>query len=781
MSIVKVNAVRIRTNIVVIAGFLFLLMAANAAWYAIKVPKTTLNILVSSTEQSDAKILRRIEAENEKWSGRLASLYDSALKELTEIERRESELRLRQMEIQVEADFENILDKLHQLSGSLAVYKETVDRKRKSPTLIYSSEEVVQCNKCPQKGKQMFRTVGFHEEFLIQTPSTDESDSLEARIARYLPDFARNFFMEPLYWEILESYSQFTTPELNFTQAEPIIIEKVIIEYPGPDRDLANDFLIDLFKRERQFSAIWMVWGENAFDEADANHLENPGSDENGRFAPRWYRNSRNELSVEPQIGKNKPEEMKFIELVKSSGKETLKMKDRRTAVVGVPIRIGNTVIGVLGGEISLDRITEILKNNAVLNGPNGEMIGVKSREGNFEKFSGRVKILDAEWSLELYSDKKEYTDLSEQTESLRAEIERETLATANEIRAAGDSRRLASTVAYRSERPSGIIRALGLAFVAFVFMGISAHFMQRTFDKKFAWTRNSLDTLDVPIRFFDNTGNLVYLNRAAETQPTGPSEKLRSPLLDIRSREIGTLEREIDLAERERAESAVLEVEKIRTETDLEIERVAAELERLRSLVGESSNDMNTVVAVINETKIDISLDAEISRRSIRDATESGREGMERIGKLIASMDSMRKTADETKAVVKSIRDIAFQTNLLALNASVEAARAGVHGRGFAVVAEEVRNLAIRSSNAAQKTAELIESSNRRIIEGSKFTDETAAAFEEIVRCVDTSDKQIGKIVLDSNDQTKMIVEIKSRMQEISRNLLGAGIGNWE
>lgn len=59
------------------------------------------------------------------------------------------------------------------------------------------------------------------------------------------------------------------------------------------------------------------------------------------------------------------------------------------------------------------------------------------------------------------------------------------------------------------------------------------------------------------------------------------------------------------------------------------------------------------------------------------------------------------KESTDETRQISYLIREIAEQTNLLGLNASIEAARAGEEGRGFSVVAEEVRNLAIDSSDA--------------------------------------------------------------------------------
>lgn len=62
-----------------------------------------------------------------------------------------------------------------------------------------------------------------------------------------------------------------------------------------------------------------------------------------------------------------------------------------------------------------------------------------------------------------------------------------------------------------------------------------------------------------------------------------------------------------------------------------------------------------------------------------------------------------------ETDSILNIIQSISKQSNLLGLNASIEAARIGIEGRGFEVVANEIRKLAIDSSDSAKKIEDIL------------------------------------------------------------------------
>ncbi len=213
-------------------------------------------------------------------------------------------------------------------------------------------------------------------------------------------------------------------------------------------------------------------------------------------------------------------------------------------------------------------------------------------------------------------------------------------------------------------------------------------------------------------------------------------------------------------------------------------LEEVSGSLHQLASMT-----DQNAASA--KEAK-DLS---EITRQS----TELGVENMER---LSSAIDLIKGSADATAKIVKTIDEIAFQTNLLALNAAVEAARAGDAGKGFAVVAEEVRNLAMRSAEAAKNTANLIDESvenakggvatNEEVLKNLvKINDLTKGATEMMARIAAASDQQssgiehINSAVDNMNHTTQQVAanaeESASAAEELSaqaeemRNMVSA------
>ncbi len=147
--------------------------------------------------------------------------------------------------------------------------------------------------------------------------------------------------------------------------------------------------------------------------------------------------------------------------------------------------------------------------------------------------------------------------------------------------------------------------------------------------------------------------------------------------------------------------------------------------------------------------------------------AAERGNLAMIRMSKAITDIEH---SALQTAKIIKVIDEIAFQTNLLALNAAVEAARAGEAGRGFAVVAEEVRNLAMRSAQAARDTATLIEQSVGNAHNGVNIAADVASSLAEITDASMKVNHLIGQISVASREQSQGVSQIASAVHSVDQ-----------
>lgn len=132
----------------------------------------------------------------------------------------------------------------------------------------------------------------------------------------------------------------------------------------------------------------------------------------------------------------------------------------------------------------------------------------------------------------------------------------------------------------------------------------------------------------------------------------------------------------------------------------------------------------------------------------------------------VIAKLGEQSK---EIGQIVNTISSIAGQTNLLALNAAIEAARAGEQGRGFAVVAEEVRKLAEQSQEAAKKIAELIkkiqDDTNKAVVAMNEGTKEVKTGTE-VVNAAGIAFKEIMDVVAQVSNQ---VSDISGAIQQMA------------
>jgi methyl-accepting chemotaxis protein len=149
--------------------------------------------------------------------------------------------------------------------------------------------------------------------------------------------------------------------------------------------------------------------------------------------------------------------------------------------------------------------------------------------------------------------------------------------------------------------------------------------------------------------------------------------------------------------------------------------------------------------------------------------ARSSADKGVESMNRMYSAINQIKKSSDATAKIVKTIDEIAFQTNLLALNAAVEAARAGDAGRGFAVVAEEVRNLAMRSAEAAKSTANLIEEAVKNSENGVHISAEVLKNFEEINERGNKVSQVVAEIAAASDQQDQGISQVNRAVEQLN------------
>lgn len=181
-------------------------------------------------------------------------------------------------------------------------------------------------------------------------------------------------------------------------------------------------------------------------------------------------------------------------------------------------------------------------------------------------------------------------------------------------------------------------------------------------------------------------------------------------------------------------------------------LEEISSSLQEMSSMTRQNTHNAKEAQSIAEEAKL---------------STARGVDSMKR---LSSAIDQIKESSDSTARIIKTIDEIAFQTNLLALNAAVEAARAGDAGKGFAVVAEEVRNLAMRSAQAAKNTADLIEESVRKAEGGVSINQEVLKNLTDISEQVLRVREVMADIVAASDQQNQGIEQVNTAVIQMNQ-----------
>ena len=192
--------------------------------------------------------------------------------------------------------------------------------------------------------------------------------------------------------------------------------------------------------------------------------------------------------------------------------------------------------------------------------------------------------------------------------------------------------------------------------------------------------------------------------------------------------------------------------------------------------IVAHGASEQASTLEEISSSLQELSSISKMNATNAREAkglTEAARtssvRGVENMTRLSEVVNRIKASSDDSVKIVKTIDEIAFQTNLLALNAAVEAARAGEAGKGFAVVAEEVRNLAMRSAEAAHSTAELIEESVKNASVGVEMNQEVLENLQEISTQVNKVSEVMNEIALASEQQQEGVEQINTAIEQLN------------
>jgi methyl-accepting chemotaxis protein len=507
------------------------------------------------------------------------------------------------------------------------------------------------------------------------------------------------------------------------------------------DRASVQGILQTVLAATPELHAVFTRWETDAFDEMDMMYGGTEGTDETGRFMPRFHRAE----SGSEMVAAMDAASVSVADRARDTGRPAVAGPFDREGVpamlLAAPIFADTTVLGVVGVELPLTALEDAMaterpfdgRGSVLLTTPGGRVLATRTGD---EAALGAIVQDDSITGLDVRSHGTIVNSGSVIAASFGVTLpgSSDVIADAIVVAPAGVLTAEASALAMK-QAGVGLAALIGGAILTWFAAG----------------------TLAAPIR-----------RVAATLTDLSHGEGDLTRRLDIhRSDEIGELAEGFDRFV-DTLEPVIAEVRQSADELDAGTRHVAEASSSIAADATEQSSGLEDIARRITEVSERTGGNAEAAKRAASMAGESAEDvqrGQEHMGEVVEAMDRIRSSTSSLSEIIAAIEQIAFQTNLLALNAAVEAARAGEAGKGFAVVAEEVRALAGRSAEAARDSSSMIDESTARAAQGNEVVARLGRILDSITERSSTVTELMDEIAAASTEQAGVIERVDERI----------------
>ncbi len=194
------------------------------------------------------------------------------------------------------------------------------------------------------------------------------------------------------------------------------------------DRDAVNGLLKIIIAQNPQFVGVYTAWEPNAFDRMDRGFLDDEGHDDTGRFIPYWYRNEDGGIAVKPLAAYEEEGSGDYYRLPRNTHLEhiiepfvkTVQGKPVLLTSLVVPIMIGETFYGIVGIDLRLDILQELVDDVEHLYNGTAQLI-VMSHQGILAAVTHQPKLAGKPMQ-EIHQDWKEDLGYIQQGETSMGE-----------------------------------------------------------------------------------------------------------------------------------------------------------------------------------------------------------------------------------------------------------------------------------------------------------------------------------------------------------------------